>query len=121
MKSNERYFIGPGLRTKLREVITRVDGMPIGGGGGGGGEMPTRLQNMSRPSGDRVRLGTISATWDKGSEATVTQIKGNGDTITPTVEFTAKNWFAKVTVTTGTKKVACAKVDSTWILIAAEC
>lgn len=71
--------------------------------------------------GSKIRLGTIDATWTKGTEATVTQIKGDGTTISPTVTFTAKNWFADVTVLTGTKKVACAKVDSTWILIAAEC
>jgi len=71
--------------------------------------------------GSDVRLGTIDATWTKGSAATVTQIKGDGTTISPTVTFTATNWFADVTVLTGTKKVACAKVDSTWILIAAEC
>jgi len=69
----------------------------------------------------QIRLGTISATWLKGEDATVTQIKGDGTEISPTVTFTAKNWFATVTVTTGTKKVACAKVDSTWLLIAAEC
>lgn len=70
---------------------------------------------------ETVRLGTISATWEKGSDATVTQIKGDGSAISPTVTFTAKNWFAPVTVSSGTKKVSCALVDETWILIAAEC
>lgn len=68
-----------------------------------------------------LRLGTISATWNKGSTATVTQTKGDGTTLSPTVTFTATNHFATVTVSTGTKKVACGKVDETWILIAAEC
>ena len=68
-----------------------------------------------------VRLGTISSTWSRGADATVTQLNGDGSAISPTVTFSAKNWFATVTVTSGTKKVACALVGSTWILIAAEC
>ena len=68
-----------------------------------------------------LKLGTISATWNKGSTATVTQQKGDGTELSPTVTFTAKNHFATVTVTSGTKRVACGKVDTTWILIAAEC
>jgi hypothetical protein len=68
-----------------------------------------------------LRLGTVSATWNKGSNATVTQLKGDGSALSPTVTFTATNHFATVTVASGTKKVACGKVDETWILIAAEC
>ena len=68
-----------------------------------------------------VRLGTVSATWSKGSNATVTQLKPDGSALSPTVTFEAKNWFATVTVSSGTKKVACAPVGDQWILIAAEC
>lgn len=68
-----------------------------------------------------VRLGTISASWNKGATATVTEQNGDGTAKSPTTTFTAKNWFADVTVSSGTKRVACAKVDDTWILIAAEC
>ena len=68
-----------------------------------------------------IRLGTISATWEKGSTATVTQLKPDGSAMSPTRTFTAKNWFAAVTVSSGTKKVACASVGNQWILIAAEC
>lgn len=71
--------------------------------------------------GGGVRLGTISATWTKGTTATVTQQNGDGTAISGSPTFTARNWFATVTVTSGTKRVACALVDSTWILIAAEC
>lgn len=73
------------------------------------------------PMQELTRLGTISTTWGKGSNATVTQVKGDGSPVTPSVTFTAKNWFATITVSSGTKKVACAKVDNTWILVAAEC
>jgi hypothetical protein len=68
-----------------------------------------------------VRLGTISATWAKGATATVTEQNGDGSAKSPASTFTAKNYFAAVTVTSGTKRVACAKVDDTWMLIAAEC
>ena len=68
-----------------------------------------------------IRLGTISATWTKGTTATVTQLKPDGSARSPTRAFTAKNWFATVTVSSGSKKVACASVGSQWILIAAEC
>jgi hypothetical protein len=71
--------------------------------------------------GKPLRIGTISVTWNKGSTATVTEQKGDGTAKSPTVTFTAKNYFANVTVSSGTKRVACAKVDDTWILIAAEC
>jgi hypothetical protein len=57
----------------------------------------------------------------KGTTATVTQLKPDGSALSPTRTFTATNWFAAVTVSSGTKKVACASVGSLWILIAAEC
>lgn len=71
--------------------------------------------------GAEIRLGTISSSWAKGSTATVTQLKPDGSALSPTRTFTAKNWFAAVTVSSGTKKVACASVGNQWILIAAEC
>lgn len=76
-------------------------------GGGGGGKQP--------------RLGTISATWTKGATATVTQIKADGAALSPTVTFTATNWFATVTTDGGTKKVLCVFVEDRWLLAAAEC
>lgn len=79
----------------------------LGGGGGGG---------------TGVRLGTISATWTKGNAATVTQQNGDGTARTGNPTFTARNFFATVTVPSGqARRVACALIDSTWVLIAAEC
>lgn len=80
---------------------------------------PVTLRTSSDES--EIRLGTISATWTKGTTATVTQLKPDGSAMSPTRTFTAKNLFADVTVSSGTKKVACASVGSQWILIAAEC
>lgn len=84
------------------------------------GRNPSRLPRAFAGRGT-LRLGTISATWEKGTTATVTQINGDGSAITPEVTFQAKNWFARVVVDCPTKKVACASVDGAWILIAAEC
>lgn len=72
--------------------------------------------------GGGLRLGTISATWTKGTTATVTDIYGDGQSRPTASTFTATNWFATVTVPLiQTRRVACGKVDNRWILIAAEC
>lgn len=72
-------------------------------------------------SSGTVRLGTISDTWNKGSTATVTQQAGDGTAMSPATTFTATNYFATVSVSSGTPRVACALIDGTWALIAAEC
>lgn len=82
---------------------------------------PVTFRTGGGDDGADIRLGTISASWAKGATATVTQLKPDGSALTPTRTFTATNWFAAVTVSSGTKKVACASVGSQWILIAAEC
>jgi hypothetical protein len=71
--------------------------------------------------GASIRLGTIAGTWTKGQTATVTMQSGDGAAVSPTVTFTATNYFASVTVASGTRRVACARIDNTWVLIAAEC
>jgi triosephosphate isomerase len=71
--------------------------------------------------GASIRLGTIAATWTKGNSATVTMQSGDGAAVSPAVTFTAQNYFATVTVASGTRRVACARIDNTWVLIAAEC
>lgn len=82
---------------------------------------PSTLRTSGGDDGAEIRLGTISATWTKGTTATVTQLKPDGSAMSPTRTFTAKNWFATVTVSSGSKYVACASIGSQWILIAAEC
>jgi hypothetical protein len=68
-----------------------------------------------------IKLGTISGTWFKGANASVTEQNGDGTERTGNPTFTAKNYFADVTAPSGTKRVACQLIDSTWVLIAAEC
>lgn len=71
--------------------------------------------------GGGLRLGTISATWSKGATATVTDQYGDGTSKSSSPTFTATNYFATITVSSGTRRVACGKVDDKWLLIAAEC
>ena len=71
--------------------------------------------------GGGLRLGTIAATWTKGGTATVTEQYGDGTVRPGSPTFTATNWFATISVSSGTKRVACGRVDDRWLLIAAEC
>lgn len=112
----------PGRRERItfnRRTAKRIASVVTNAERGKRDTGPTTLRTSSDEI--EVRLGTISATWNKGSTATVTQLKPDGTTLSPTRTFTAKNWFANVTVSSGTKKVACASVGDQWILIAAEC
>lgn len=120
-------------------VCVAVEPIPAGGIGrvAVGGAVQVRAADASKLPGAAIytgadwslvalggaglRLGTISATWTKGATATVTRQNGDGTAITPTATFTARNWFATVTVSSGTRRVACGQVGSEWILIAAEC
>lgn len=79
----------------------------VGGGGGGGG----------------VRFGEISAAWNKGAVATVTHLFPDGSERDPSQTFSALNQFANIPAPEGggTRFVMCAYVDTTWMLIAAEC
>lgn len=77
MADNERYLIGPGLRTKLRELIRRVDGSPEGNAGV---EIPTRLQDMRRGGGSPLKVGTFTGSWQTGTFRTVT-ITGSTQTV----------------------------------------
>lgn len=87
----------------------------------GNRDMPGVRFRTAASDDQSIRLGTISATWSKGSTATVTQQNGDGTAMAGSPTFTAKNYFSTVTVLSGTKRVACALIDATWVLIAAEC
>jgi hypothetical protein len=82
---------------------------------------PIHFRQAGDGGGEEPRLGTISATWTKNATATVTQIKADGTALSPTVTFTATNYFATVTVPSGTRKVLCLFVGDRWLLVAAEC
>lgn len=114
----DKFLIGDSLRQRLKTTIEKVDSMPFGSPVT---KIPTFLEGDFGTPTPTLRLGTVSSTWGKGSNATVTQQNGDGTAISPSQTFTASNYFATITVSSGTKRVACGLVGSTWILIAAEC
>lgn len=120
MKSQDRYFVGPGLRSKLRQMVDAFDGATIGSGGT---KIPVRLQDGGFGGGGQpqIRLGKINSTWNKGAIKEVTRLHGDGALFEPFETFDATNYFADIVVDCGERKVACALVEGLWILIAAEC
>lgn len=107
--AEERYLIGPGLRDKLREVITRVDGVvPYGGSG-----PEPRIQSLSQPL-ITFRVGTATGAWSKATSKTVSLRADTNLTVTAT------NLFASVGKT-ASYNVAIARDGTAWYLIAAEC
>jgi hypothetical protein len=83
------------------------------------------LVRIGAGAGGGVKLGKITGTWTKGTEATVWEFTGAGVQASgPTgpVSVTGTNRFADVNTTGGAAKwVAIASIDSVWHLIAAEC
>lgn len=83
MARPERYFIGPNVRSKLTDLFTRVDGMPVGGGQGE--KIPVALQDMRRPShGTSIRAGTFTGAWNVGASKVVTLTAEPTATVTVT-------------------------------------
>lgn len=78
----ERYFVGPNLRDKLREVITRVDGMPAASGGGG--KIPVVHQSLAPPGGLRLHRGTFSGSWGVGETKTIAVLGNSAATVSVT-------------------------------------
>jgi hypothetical protein len=70
-----------------------------------------------------VRFGEVSAGWNKGAVATVTRLYPDGDPYDPSQAFSALNQFATVPAPAAgeTRFVMCVLVETTWMLIAAEC
>jgi hypothetical protein len=110
-----------GTKASTTELVTGTPGAAVLWRESGTGAGKWALVRIGAGVSGTVRLGTISATWTKGNTATVTQQAGDGAALSPATTFTATNYFATVTVPSGTQRVACALIDSTWVLIAAEC
>lgn len=89
---------------------------------GRGAIRPPRMRTAADDGGGgEIRLGLITANWNKGATANVQQLNPEtGEPVTPSVVFEAKNWFSDIVVECS-GKVACANVDGVWILISAEC
>lgn len=122
MARPERYFIGPNVRSKLTDLFTRVDGMPVGSGGGE--QIPVRLQDMQRPGGgDAVRLGKTTAAWNKNTLATISVWEsGTAGSETQTDGATIENCVNKfANVASGKWVIVARAANGAHYLIAAEC
>jgi hypothetical protein len=77
--SQERYYIGPGLKDKLRDVIFRVDSAPHVTSGP---RVPYVYTDILPPPAAAVnlRVGTFTGTWSIGSTNVVT-ISGSSETV----------------------------------------
>jgi hypothetical protein len=116
MPRTEKYFIGPGLLSDIRQTITRVAGMPDKTKGAafrvGNTEMPQR-----RGGGGGFRICTFTGAWNINAAKTVTF---KGVTTTPNT-VAATNLFAGIGTASGSRNCAIAKDGTAWYLIAAEC
>ena len=108
--AQERYFLGPGLRDKLRETITRVDGMMDSQSG-----PKARIvhQEMMPRSGGKVfRICTYTGAWAVDGLKTVTF---RNQTTTPNT-VSAINLFLNLP-SNGQRNCAIAKDGTAWHLI----
>lgn len=112
--AGERYFIGPGLRDKLRETIIRVDSIARKEAGP---TIPTSSQEMMHRSASAFRICTFTGAWSK-EQAKVVTLKYQ--TATPNT-FSATNLFANIASATSSLNCAIAREGTAWFLIAAEC
>jgi hypothetical protein len=112
MPRTEKYFIGPGLLSDIRQTITRVAGMPDRTSG-----VKTQVvhQEMMRRGGrgGEIKIINFTGSWSKMQPKTVA--------IDPTTTtMTVVNVFASISNSSCSRKGAAAKVDDTWYLISAE-
>lgn len=77
--SQERYFIGPGLKDKLRDVIFRVNSAPHVTSGP---HVPHVYSDIPPPiaKAKELRRGTFTGSWSIGGTNTV-QVVGSGETV----------------------------------------
>lgn len=109
--TQERYFIGPGLRDKLRETITRVDGMMDRERGV---KNQVILQELPRRPGgsDAFRICTFTGSWSIATDKTVTF---KYQTSTPNT-VVATNLFWPVP-DGGQRDCAIARDGAAWFLV----
>ena len=76
----EKFFVGPGLRVKLREVISGHDNAALQLAGGEGERV---LQELVRPYGRRTR-GTFTGSWAIGETKAVSLANDTASTVAVT-------------------------------------
>lgn len=77
--ASERYFIGPGLKDKLREVIYRVDQIPRVERGANVSTVEQELYKQGR-----IRTCTFTGSWSIDSTKTVTFVTDTQSTVLAT-------------------------------------
>lgn len=82
---------------------------------------PRTLRVGGDDGGQEIRMGSVSGAWDKNTTKTVTRLQGDGTAWVPEQTFDAVNHFSDLSDICPSRKVACALVGTTWVLIAAEC
>lgn len=121
MASDDRFFIGPGLRDKLREVIRASDSARASRGG----EIPTVLQSMTPPSGGGgVVEAYFTGGWVKGQEKQITFAANTASAATAvnlirTVPIASGQTSRICTVAPRTKPVN--STEAKYVLINTEC
>lgn len=123
-QQRERYLIGPGLRDKLREVITRVDGTPIGAQGGE--TVPVRLQTMMPRGGGGVVEAFYTGGWQKGAEKQITFLSNTASTalavnLLRTVPLVTGNVPTARLCTVSTRSFQPTGTSATYVLVNSEC
>ena len=73
----QAFLLGPGLASKIKETIARVDGTPVGGGGS---RIPTALSGDMPRSSRVFRVCTADGEWALNA---VKEVKYYGVTSTP--------------------------------------
>jgi hypothetical protein len=109
--SQERYFIGPGLRDKLRETITRVDGM-MDRERGVKSQVVHQEMMPGGGGGKSFRICTYTGAWSMGDTKSV---KFKYQTTTPNT-VAATNLFLSLP-DNGERDCAIAKDGKDWHLV----
>lgn len=120
VQQQERYLIGPGLRDKLREVVSRLNDAPIGSSSGAPADV--RLQGMTRRAVP-LRLCKTTAVFSKGSVATLQVWEdGTPPNESQTSGATVENVVNKyATIASGRWVSVAQHGNGRWYVVAAEC
>lgn len=107
--ATERYFIGPGLKDKLGDVIRRVDGAQ--NPGGSVTPIPTRFDDPSRPvkSKDVFKACKFTGAWGLNGNLTV-------QSISSAETFNATNLLYEIPNTGLTLNCVIGKDGTQWYL-----
>lgn len=78
---------------------------------------------VSWGGGSHIRFGEVTQAWNKGAFLTVNRLHPDGTAYAPPQAFSALNQFSSLPAPAAndTRYVMCVLVETTWMLVAAEC